>query len=106
VGPEKKDSVASELESVQLRNVTRQTVSFQVPGRSVQALPGRTVEVPKAYLDVGEVAVLMKRGALVLLARAAEAKPARPAEAKVEDEAGAENAEAAPSDKTAKRGMK
>ena len=45
-------------------NTTRNALGFRVPGRSVTLAPGESVELPRLYMERGEVRLLVKQGAL------------------------------------------
>jgi hypothetical protein len=49
---------------VTIRNVTRSSLSFQVPGESIRLPPGQSVEVHKAYLETAELKTLCQQGAV------------------------------------------
>jgi len=50
---------------VRIRNVTRSSLSFQVPGESIRLGPGQSVEVHKAYLGTTELKTLCLQGAVI-----------------------------------------
>jgi hypothetical protein len=64
---------------VTIRNVTRSSLSFQVPGESIRLMPGHSMEVYKAYLGTAELKTLCQQGAIT------EVEPRPPAKAAAED---------------------
>jgi hypothetical protein len=73
--------------TVRIRNVTRTSLSFQVPGQSIRLMPGQTVDVHKAFLETTELQALCQQGSV----RQAEPEaPARPAADEGEKEPGGE----------------
>ena len=63
----------AKLATTKIRNATRTTLTFQVPGRSIRLMPGKTTDVPRAYLETVELQVLCRQGAVHLV------EPERPA---------------------------
>jgi hypothetical protein len=61
---------------VTIRNVTRSSLSFRVPGESIHLLPGQSVDVHKAYLETTELKTLCKDGAVTQIEPRPPAKPA------------------------------
>jgi hypothetical protein len=105
--PERVDEVGSKPHSVQVRNVTRQSVVFQVPGRSVHVRPGGTVDLPNAFLESREAALLLHQGALVRVSAAAPAPTAPPGPVPAAaGRAAAPGEEAASGEKSVRRGRK
>jgi hypothetical protein len=49
---------------VTIRNVTRSSLSFQVPGESIRLMPGQSVEVHRVYLETAELKTLCDQGAV------------------------------------------
>ena len=49
---------------VTIRNATRSSLSFRVPGESIRLLPGQSVDVHKAYLETTELRTLCRDGAV------------------------------------------
>lgn len=71
------------VELVKIKNTTRSTVCFRVPGQSIHLLPGQTADVPSSYLDTVELEILRRQGTVTALkppakqdARAPEKHPA------------------------------
>jgi hypothetical protein len=58
---------------VGVRNTTRSSLSFRVPGRSIRLAPGAVVGLPSAYLDTDEVKTLLGQRALAQVAAPAAA---------------------------------
>jgi hypothetical protein len=65
------------MEKVTVRNTTRVSLLVRVPGQSLHLPPGKTADVPRAYLQTDELATLLRRGAVAL----ASPPPAAPAPA-------------------------
>ena len=64
----------SSSNTVTMRNTTRTSLSFRIPGQSVRLSPGSTIELPRSSLDSHEVKALLERSALVpIVAGAASA---------------------------------
>ena len=58
-------TVEPTMDAVQIRNTTRTSVTFRVPGRSIHLRPGQTTEVPRPYLETTELGALRRQGAVV-----------------------------------------
>ncbi len=58
-------SVEPGMDEVKIRNTTRSSVSFRVPGRSIHLRPGQTTEVPRPYLESAELGALRRQGAVI-----------------------------------------
>lgn len=71
------DAGARATEPVVLRNMTRNALRFNVPGRAVYLRPGETISVVRGHLLSEEVKVLCHRGSLAALAPAPPPKPHR-----------------------------
>lgn len=76
---------------VTVRNTTRTSLNFRVPGQSLHLAPGQNHELPKAYLETPELKVLCQQGAVVEL----EAESALTAPPPAEGSVGAEGSEGA-----------
>ena len=50
------------MESVNIRNNTRNCLSFRVPGQSVLLMPNQTVGLPRKFLDTHELNALIRQG--------------------------------------------
>jgi hypothetical protein len=61
---------------VTIRNATRSSLSFRVPGESIHLLPGQSVDVHKAYLETTELKTLCKDGAVTQIEPRPPAKAA------------------------------
>jgi hypothetical protein len=64
---------------VTIRNVTRSSLSFQVPGESIRLMPGESMDVYKAYLGTTELKTLCQQGAVT------EVEPRPPARAAADE---------------------
>jgi hypothetical protein len=69
-------SADNALAPVTVRNTTRGSLSFRVPGMSLHLLPGQSIEVPAAYLDTDELASLCRQGAIARVKAASAVQPA------------------------------
>lgn len=61
--------IASEpvADMVKVRNVTRNSLNFRIPGQSIYLLPGQAVSVPRCDLDTHELEALCRQGAVILV---------------------------------------
>ena len=91
VDPEKNPEKNSEKkeaapEKSAIKNVTRQSLHFHVPGGAMRIQPGEITELPSAYLDIAELQSLLQQGHVVELRRTeAKSAPEAAAEAGNED---------------------
>lgn len=67
--------IASEpvADMVKVRNVTRNSLSFRIPGQSIYLLPGQAVSVPRCDLDTHELEALCRQGTVILVTSGAHA---------------------------------
>ncbi len=78
---------ATATSKVTIRNVTRSSLSFQVPGESIRLQPGQSLEVHEAYLETTELKTLCKQGTITKLeSRAPDKTPTGEAEAEPDSE--------------------
>lgn len=68
VEPEKKEAAP---QTSAIKNVTRQSLHFHVPGGAIRIQPEEIAEVPSAYLDIAELQSLRRQGQVVVVGSAA-----------------------------------